>query len=107
MRLTIENLNKIIGQKIDTTTAQWEVVECEERRNDYRIQIKLNYAYKSNLRLPKQVQFTLLRYNEYQTVANEWKMLNNWKTLHHIVLTKGLLEFKTFVGILGGQLEYN
>ena len=107
MKLTIENLNKIIGEKLDCATAQWEVVECEERKNDYRIRVKLNFAYKANLRLPKTVQFTILRYNEYQTVPNEWKMINNWKTLHHIVLTKGLLEYKMFVGILGGQLEYN
>ena len=106
MKLTIENISKLIGEKLDTSTAQWEVVSCEQRRNDYRIHIKLNYAYKANLRLPKTVQFTILRYNQYNTIPNEWTMLNNW-TPTQITLTKGLLDYKMFVGILGGQLEYN
>ena len=105
MKLTIENISKLIGEKLDCSTAQWEIVDCEERRNDYRIQIKLNYAYKANLRLPKTVQFTILRYNQYNTIPNEWTMLNNWKS-NGITLTKGLLGYKMFVGILGGQLEY-
>ena len=106
MKLTIENISKLIGEKLDCSTAQWEVVDCEERRNDYRIQEKLNFAYKANLRLPKTVTFTILRYNQYNTIPNEWTMLNNWKS-NGITLTKGLLEYKMFVGILGGQLEYN
>lgn len=104
MRLTIKNLQKIIGTNIETSTAKWEVTDIEERKNDYRIQCKFIYGKIPFMKHPKQVQFTILRYNQYNTIPNEWTMLNNWKS-NGITLTKGLLERKMFIGILGGQLD--
>ena len=104
--LTINNINKLIGTKIDTTTAEWEIVACESRKNDYRIFINFKYGKVPFMKHQKTVQFTILRYPQYNTLSNEWVMLNNWKSTG-ITLTKGLLNLKIFVGILGGQLENN
>ena len=80
MKLTIQNTDKLIGYKIDTPTAEWEVTDVEVRKNDYRIQIKFNYGKIPGMKHPKYVQFTILRYNQYNTIPNEWTMLNNWKS---------------------------
>jgi hypothetical protein len=102
--LTIQNTDKLIGQRIDTTTAQWEVMNVEVRKNDYRIQMKFNFGKVHGMKHPKYVQFILLRYNQYQNLPNEWLMMNNWKP-DRVTLTKGLLNLKVFVGILGGVLD--
>lgn len=105
MKLTIQNTDKLIGYKIDTTTAQWEVVDVEVRRNDYRIQMKFNFGKIANMKHPKYVQFIILRYNEFESIKNEWVMMNNWKP-DRVTLTKGLLSnLKMFTGILGGVLD--
>ena len=46
--LTINNIQKLIGTKIDTTTAEWEVVACESRKNDYRIFINFISIWNNN-----------------------------------------------------------
>lgn len=104
MRLTIQNSNRIVGQKIDTNTAEWEITGIEARRNDYRIYLKFNYGKVHGMKHPKYVQFTLLRYTQYETIPNEWAILNNWNS-NTITLTKGLLQYKMFIGILGGILS--
>ena len=102
--LKIENIKKIEGKKIHTPHAHWIVMGIEERKHDYIIKVRFEYGTTSGAKHPKYVNFKLLRYNEFSSTLNEWKMYNDQDN-GYTTLTKGLLNFKMFVGMLGGQLH--
>lgn len=102
--LTIENIQKIEGNKIHTPHAHWVVMSIEERKNDYIIKVRFDYGTTFGVKNPKYVNFKLLRYNEFSNTLNEWRLYNDQDN-GYTTLTKGLLTFKMFVGILGGQLH--
>ena len=102
--LTIYNIQKIEGNKIHTPHAHWVVMSIEERKNDYIIKVRFDYGITFGVKHPKYVNFKLLRYNEFSSTLNEWKLYNDQDS-GYTTLTKGLLTFKMFVGILGGQLH--
>jgi hypothetical protein len=102
--LTIGNRQKIEGTKIHTPHAHWVVMSIEERKNDYIIKVRFDYGTTFGVKNPKYVNFKLLRYNEFSSTLNEWKLYNDQDN-GYITLTKGLLNFKMFVGMLGGQLH--
>ena len=103
--LTIKNLQKIEGNKIHTPHAHWVVMSIEERNHDYIIKVRFDYGTTIGIKHPKYVNFKLLRYNEFSSTLNEWKMYND-QNGNYITLTKGYLhDLKVFVGILGGQLH--
>lgn len=102
--LKIGNIQKIEGSKIDTPHARWVVMSIEERKNDYIIKVRFDYGTTFGVKNPKYVNFKLLRYNEFSSALNEWRMYNDQDS-GYITLTIGLLNFKMFVGILGGQLN--
>ena len=102
--LTLKNIQKIEGKKIHTPHAHWIVMGIEERKHDYIIKVRFEYGTTSGVKHPKYVNFKLLRYNEFSSTLNEWRMYND-QSVDCITLTKGLLNFKMFVGILGGQLH--
>jgi hypothetical protein len=103
--LTIKNIKRIEGTPLHTTKAIWEVMNIEERRNDYIIRVRFNYVVLAGVKHPKWVEFKLLRYNEFESEKNEWRMYND-QNGNYVTLTKGLLDLKMFVGMLGGQLEH-
>ena len=102
--LTIGNRQKIEGTKIHTPHAHWVVMSIEERKHDYIIKVRFDYGTTFGVKNPKYVNFKLLRYNEFSSTLNEWKLYNDQDN-GYITLTKGLLNFKMFVGMLGGQLH--
>jgi hypothetical protein len=102
--LKIENIKKIEGKKIHTPHAHWVVMGIEERKNDYIIKVRFEYGTTSGVKHPKYVNFKLLRYNEFSSTLNEWRMYNDQDN-GYTTLTKGLLTLKMFLGILGGQLH--
>ena len=102
--LTIKNIQKLEGTKLHTTKARWVVMSTEERRNDYIIRVKYNYGLMAFVKHPKWVEFKVLRYNEFESETNEWRMYND-QNGNYVTLTKGLLDLKMFPGMLGGQLE--
>ena len=102
--LTIKNIQKLEGTPLHTTKARWVVMGTEERRNDYIIRVKYNYGLIPFLKHPKWVLFKLLRYNEFESERNEGRMYND-QNGNYVTLTKGLLDFKMFPGMLGGQLD--
>lgn len=102
--LTIHNIDNITGTEIQTTHAMWSVTGIEERKNDYIIRVRFNYGTTPAVKHPKWVSFKLLRYNEFDSTANEWRMYND-QSNNSVTLTKGLLSFKMFPGMLGGQLD--
>jgi hypothetical protein len=102
--LTIENIQKIEGTKIHTPHAKWVVMSIEERKNDYIVKVRFEYGITRGIKHPKYVNFKLLRYNEFSSTLNEWRLYNDQDN-GYTTLTKGLLTFKMFVGILGGQLH--
>jgi hypothetical protein len=103
--LTIENIQKIEGNKIHTPHAHWVVMSIEERNHDYIIKVIFDYGTTFGVRHPKYVNFKLLRYNEFESTKNEWRMYNSQYN-GHTTLTKGYLHsLNVFVGILGGQLH--
>ena len=99
--LTIKNLDSIIGKEIQTTNAMWKIVDMYETTNDYMIKVRFENDSQT---WPNFVNFRLLRYNEFSSTLNEWRMYNDQDN-GYTTLTKGLLNFKVFVGILGGQLH--
>jgi len=100
--LTIKNLDSIIGKEIQTTNAMWKVVDMYETRNTYMIKVRFENISQT---WPNFVNFRLLRYSEFQSIQNEWRMYND-QSVNCITLTKGYLHsLNVFVGILGGQLE--
>jgi hypothetical protein len=100
--LTIKNLYSIIGKEIQTTNAMWKVVDMYETTNDYMIKVRFE---NSSQTWPNFVNFRLLRYNEFSSTLNEWRMYND-QNGGCITLTKGYLHnLNVFVGILGGQLD--
>jgi hypothetical protein len=102
--LTIGNRQKIEGTKIHTPHAHWVVMSIEERKHDYIIKVRFDYGTTLGVKNPKYVNFKLLRYNEFSSTLNEWRLYNDQDN-GYTTLTKGLLNFKVFVGILGGQLH--
>ena len=103
--LTIENIQKIERKKIETKHAHWVVMSIEERKYDYNIKVRFEYGKSFGVKHPKYINFKLLRYNEFDSERNEWRMYND-HTGDYITLTKGYLhDLKVFVGILGGQLN--
>ena len=102
--LTIGNRQKIEGTKIHTPHAHWVVMSIEERKNDYIVKVRFEYGITRGIKHPKYVNFKLLRYNEFSSTLNEWRLYNDQDN-GYTTLTKGLLTFKMFVGILGGQLD--
>ena len=102
--LKIDNIQKIEGTKIHTPHAHWVVMSIEERKNDYIIKVRFDYGTTFGVKNPKYVNFKLLRYNEFSSTLNEWRLYNDQDN-GYTTLTKGLLTFKMFVGILGGQLD--
>jgi hypothetical protein len=102
--LKIENIQKIEGKKIHTPHAHWIVMGIEERKHDYIIKVRFEYGTKFGAKHPKYVNFKLLRYNEFSSTLDEWKMYNDQDN-GYTILTKGYLQLKMFVGILGGQLH--
>ena len=102
--LKIGNIQKIEGTKIDTPHARWVVMSIEERKNDYIIKVRFDYGTTFGVKHPKYVNFKLLRYNEFSSTLNEWRMYND-QSSDYVTLTKGLLSFKMFPGMLGGQLN--
>jgi hypothetical protein len=102
--LTIRNLYSIIGKEIQTTNAYWKIMNMYEKTNDYTIIVRFRSGKMNTQTYPNHVNFRLLRYNEFESTKNEWRMYND-QNGNYITLTKGLLDLKTFVGILGGQLE--
>jgi len=102
--LTIYNIQKIEGNKIHTPHAHWVVMSIEERKHDYIIKVRFDYGITFGVKHPKYVNFKLLRYNEFSSTLNEWRLYNDQDN-GYTTLTKGLLNFRIFVGILGGQLD--
>ena len=102
--LTIDNIEKIEGNKIHTQHAHWVVMSIEERKHDYIVKVRFEYGITRGIKHPKYVNFKLLRYNEFSSTLNEWRLYNDQDN-GYTTLTKGLLTFKMFVGILGGQLH--
>ena len=102
--LTISNIQKIEGNKIHTPHAHWVVMSIEERKIDYIIKVRFDYGTTFGVKNPKYVNFKLLRYNEFSSTLGEWKMYNDQDN-GYTILTKGYLQLKMFVGILGGQLH--
>jgi hypothetical protein len=102
--LTIHNFKKLEGTPLHTTKARWAVLDIEQRKNDYLIRVRYNYGLIPFVKHPKCVVFKLLRYNEFDSTASEWRMYND-QNGNHVTLTKGLLDLNMFVGMLGGQLE--
>jgi hypothetical protein len=102
--LTIGNIEKIKGNKIHTQHAHWVVMSIEERKHDYIIKVRFDYGITFGVKHPKYVNFKLLRYNEFSSMLNEWRLYNDQDN-GYTTLTKGLLNFRIFVGILGGQLD--
>jgi len=102
--LKIGNIQKIEGTKIETVNAYWVVMSIEERKYDYIIKVRFDYGKSFGIKHPKYINFKLLRYNEFDSTANEWRMYND-QNVNYVILTTGLLNFKMFVGMLGGQLD--
>ena len=99
--LTIENIQKIERKKIETKHAHWVVMSIEERKYDYIIKVRFDYGKSFGVKHPKYINFKLLR---IKIDGDDWQMYND-QSKGYIGLTNGLLDFKTFVGILGGQLD--
>ena len=99
--LTIKNIQKIEGNKIHTPHAHWVVMNIEERKYDYIIKVRFDYGKSFGVKHPKYINFKLLR---IKIDGDDWQMYND-QSKGYIGLTNGLLDFKTFVGILGGQLD--
>ena len=99
--LKIGNIQKIEGTKIDTPHARWVVMSIEERKYDYIIKVRFDYGKSFGIKHPKYINFKLLR---IKIDGDDWQMYND-QNKGYIGLTTGLLDFKTFVGILGGQLD--
>ena len=102
--LKIENIQKIVGKKIHTPHAHWVVMSIEEQKHDYIIKVRFEYGTTFGVKHPKYVNFKLLRYNQFESIKNEWLMYNDQDN-GYTTLTKGYLQLKMFVGILGGQLH--
>ena len=102
--LKIKNIQKIVGKKIHTPHAHWVVMSIEEQKHDYSIKVRFEYGTTFGVKHPKYVNFKLLRYNEFSSTLGEWKMYNDQDN-GYTILTKGYLQLKMFVGILGGQLH--
>ena len=102
--LTIDNIEKIEGNKIHAQHAHWVVMSIEERKHDYIVKVRFEYGITRGIKHPKYVNFKLLRYNEFSSTLNEWRLYNDQDN-GYTTLTKGLLNFRIFVGILGGQLD--
>jgi hypothetical protein len=102
--LEIKNIQKIVGKKIHTPHAHWVVMSIEEQKHDYIIKVRFEYGTTFGVKHPKYVNFKLLRYNEFSSTLGEWKMYNDQDN-GYTILTKGYLQLKMFVGILGGQLH--
>ena len=102
--LTIGNIQKIEGNKRHTRHALWVVMNIDKRTNDYTIKVRFDYGITFGVKHPKYVNFKLLRYNEFSSTLNEWRLYNDQDN-GYTTLTKGLLNFRIFVGILGGQLD--
>jgi hypothetical protein len=77
-------------------------MSIEERKHDYIIKVRFEYGTSFGVKNPKYVNFKLLRFKVVN--GDEWQMYND-QSADCITLTKGLLNFKMFVGILGGQLH--
>ena len=99
--LTIDNIQKIEGTKIETVHAYWVVMSIEERKNVYIIKVRFDYGKSFGIKHPKYINFKLLR---IKIDGDEWQMYND-QNVGYIGLTNGLLNFKMFVGMLGGQLD--
>jgi hypothetical protein len=101
--LTIDNIQKIEGNKIHTPHAHWVVVNIEERMDDYILKVRFDYGTTFGIKHPKWVNFKLLRFKMIND--DEWRMYND-QNGDYITLTKGYLHsLNVFVGILGGQLH--
>jgi len=100
--LKIGNIQKIYGKKIHTPHAHWVVMNIEERMDDYIIKVRFDYGITVGVKHPKWVNFKLLRFKMIND--DEWRMYNDQDN-GYTTLTNGLLNFKMFVGILGGQLH--
>jgi hypothetical protein len=101
--LKIGNIQKIEGNKIETVHAHWVVMSIEERKDDYIIKVRFDYGKSFGVKHPEYINFKLLRYNTFDE-QKEWRMYNDQNT-NYVTLTKGLLDFKMFPGMLGGQLD--
>lgn len=101
--LKIENIQKLEGVKMQVANANWVVMSIEERKNDYIIRVRFDSGKLNTQTYPNLVLFKLLRYNEFDSTASEWRMYND-QNGNYVTLTKGLLSLKMFVGMLGGQL---
>jgi hypothetical protein len=102
--LKIGNIQKIEGTKIETVHTHWVVMSIEERKYDYIIKVRFDYGKSFGVKHPKYINFKLLRFNAFDSTANEWRMYNDQNS-NCVTLTKGLLDFKMFPGMLGGQLD--
>jgi len=100
--LKIGNIQKIEGTKIETVHAHWVVMSIEERKYDYIIKVRFDYGKSFGIKHPKYINFKLLRFKVVN--GDEWQMYND-QNMGYIGLTKGLLDFKMFRGMLGGQLD--
>ena len=100
--LKIGNIQKIEGTKIETVHAHWVVMSIEERKYDYIIKVRFDYGKSFGIKHPKYINFKLLRFKVVN--GDEWKMYNDQNS-NCVTLTKGLLDFKMFPGMLGGQLD--
>jgi len=104
--LKIENLQNLHNAKVKTADAHWKVSYVLEEKNYYRVILEFNGGNNGSWGYPDFVTFTIFRYNEFESIKNEWKMQNDWNS-NTITLTKGLLDIRMFPGILGGQLDKN
>jgi len=102
--LTIKNIQKLEGTRMQVANSNWIVWSTEERKNDFIIRVRFDSGKLNTQTYPNWVLFKLLRYNEFESIKNEWRMYND-QNGDYITLTKGYLhDLKVFVGILGGQL---
>ena len=104
--LKIENTRNLHSAKIQTSDAYWKVAQVLEDKNYYKIIVQFEGGKNGAWGYPDFVKFTIFRYNEFESIKNEWKMQNDWNS-NTITLTKGLLDIRMFPGILGGQLQNN
>lgn len=94
----------MVGNTIKTTSAEWVVMDMYERKNDYIIKVRLANSKKPNKVQNFWITFKLLRYNEFDSTKNEWRMYND-QSGTYVTFNKEGIRYDTFVMILNGVLE--
>ena len=103
MKLTIDNINKIINTKIDTANAQWVIEYVMSNEEYYTIKVTFVFGKTFGKKHPNHIYFQLYR---DKTNDGYWIMDSTEKALHRWGLYKAHMETsKDFIDTLKQQLQ--